>query len=306
MRGKDLISIHDLDREEIEEIFVLAKRMKETPADFRDSLAGKTLGMVFQKPSTRTRVSFEVGIYQLGGIGLYLSSSDLQLGRGETVADTARVFSRYLDAVMARVFAHQDILDLARYGSVPVINGLSDLLHPCQALADFLTVREHKGELRGLRLAYVGDGNNVAHSLLYAGAKVGTHVTIVCPPGFEPDEEVLKNARADAEATGARLEVTNDLAGVDGADAVYTDVWASMGQEEEAEARRRTFMPYQVNAALMARAADDALFLHCLPAHRGEEVTDEVADSPASVIFDEAENRLHAQKAVMYLLMGDR
>jgi len=306
MRGKDLISIHDLDREEIEEIFVLAKRMKETPADFRDSLAGKTLGMVFQKPSTRTRVSFEVGIYQLGGIGLYLSSSDLQLGRGETVADTARVFSRYLDAVMARVFAHQDILDLARYGSVPVINGLSDLLHPCQALADFLTVREHKGELRGLRLAYVGDGNNVAHSLLYAGAKVGTHVTIVCPPGYEPDEEVLESARADAEATGARLEVTNDLAGVDGADAVYTDVWASMGQEEEAEARRRTFMPYQVNAALMARAADDALFLHCLPAHRGEEVTDEVADSPASVIFDEAENRLHAQKAVMYLLMGDR
>ena len=306
MKGKDLISIHDLTLEEIEEIFDLAKRMKETPADYSESLAGKTLGMIFQKPSTRTRVSFEVGIYQLGGIGLYLSSNDMQLGRGETVADTARVLSRYVDAIMARVFAHQDIIDLARYGNIPVINGLSDLLHPCQALADFLTLREHKGELRGLKLAYVGDGNNVAHSLFFAGAKLGTHVTCICPPGFEPNGEVLAAARADAKATGAKIEVSNDIADVKGADAVYTDVWASMGQEAEAADRKRTFMPYQVNAGLMARAADDAVFLHCLPAHRGEEVTDEVADSPASVIFDEAENRLHAQKAVMYLLMRDR
>jgi ornithine carbamoyltransferase len=306
MKGKDLISIHDLSLDEIEEIFDLARRMKETPADFSESLAGKTLGMIFQKPSTRTRVSFEVGIYQLGGIGLYLSSTDMQLGRGETIADTARVLSRYLDAVMARVFKHQDIINLARYGDIPVINGLSDLLHPCQALADFLTLREHKGRLKGLKLAYVGDGNNVAHSLLYAGAKTGTHVTIVCPKGFEPNPEVVKQAKTDAGAGGAKLEVSNDIAAVAGADAIYTDVWASMGQESEAEARKRVFLPYQVNAELMARAASDAVFLHCLPAHRGEEVTDEVVDSPASIVFDEAENRLHAQKAVMYLLMRDR
>ena len=306
MRGKDLISIHDLSADEIEEIFDLARKMKETPADFSESLTGKTLGMIFQKPSTRTRVSFEVGIYQLGGIGLYLSSNDLQLGRGETIADTARVLSRFVDAVMARVFAHQDIIDLARYGDIPVINGLTDLLHPCQALADFLTIREHKGELRGLKLAYIGDGNNVAHSLLYAGAKLGTDVSIICPPGYEPDENVVKQAKEDATASGAKLEVTNDIVAVEGVDAVYTDVWTSMGQEAEAEERKRILQPYQVNSALMERAGSGAIFLHCLPAHRGEEVTDEVADSPASVIFDEAENRLHAQKAVMYLLMRDR
>ncbi len=306
MKGKDLISIHDLSADEIEEIFDLARKMKETPADFSESLTGKTLGMIFQKPSTRTRVSFEVGIYQLGGIGLYLSSNDLQLGRGETIADTARVLSRFVDAVMARVFAHQDIIDLARYGDIPVINGLTDLLHPCQALADFLTIREHKGELRGLKLAYIGDGNNVAHSLLYAGAKLGTDVSIICPPGYEPDENVVKQAKEDATASGAKLEVTNDIVAVEGVDAVYTDVWTSMGQEAEAEERKRILQPYQVNSALMERAGSGAIFLHCLPAHRGEEVTDEVADSPASVIFDEAENRLHAQKAVMYLLMRDR
>ena len=306
MRGKDLISIHDLSADEIEEIFDLARKMKETPADFSESLTGKTLGMIFQKPSTRTRVSFEVGIYQLGGIGLYLSSNDLQLGRGETIADTARVLSRFVDAVMARVFAHQDIIDLARYGDIPVINGLTDLLHPCQALADFLTIREHKGELRGLKLAYIGDGNNVAHSLLYAGAKLGTDVSIICPPGYEPDENVVKQAKEDATASGAKLEVTNDIVAVEGVDAVYTDVWTSMGQEAEAEERKRILQPYQVNSALMERAGSGAIFLHCLPAHRGEEVTDEVADNPASVIFDEAENRLHAQKAVMYLLMRDR
>ncbi|HUX07054.1 MAG TPA: ornithine carbamoyltransferase [Acidobacteriota bacterium] len=306
MKGKDLISIHDLSLEEIEEIFNLASKMKDTPADYSESLAGKTLGMIFQKPSTRTRVSFEVGIYQLGGIGLYLSSNDLQLGRGETIADTARVLSRFVDAVMARVFAHQDIIDLARYCDIPVINGLTDLLHPCQALADFLTIREHKGELKGLKLAYIGDGNNVAHSLLYTGAKLGTDVSIICPPGYEPNEDVVKQAREDAKVSGARLEVTNDIAAVEGVDAVYTDVWTSMGQEAEAEERKRILQPYQVNSALMKRAGSGAIFLHCLPAHRGEEVTDEVADSPASVIFDEAENRLHAQKAIMYLLMRDR
>jgi ornithine carbamoyltransferase len=306
MKHNSLISTHDLTLEETDEIFTLARKMKETPADYRDALTGKTLGMIFQKPSTRTRVSFEVGIYQLGGIGLYLSAQDLQLGRGETVPDTARVLGRYVDAVMARVFRHQDIIDLARYSGVPVINGLSDLLHPCQALADYMTLQEKKGELRGLRLAYVGDGNNVAHSLMLAGAKVGANVTVVCPQGYEPKEEIVRLAREDAKAGGCRIEVTDDLAGVDGVDAVYTDVWASMGQEAEAQKRMKVFKPYQVNSKLMARAAADAVFLHCLPAHRGEEVTDEVADSPASVIFDEAENRLHAQKAIMYLLMRDR
>ena len=306
MERKDLISIHELSAVEIEEIFGLAKRMKESPLDYRDSLAGKTLALLFQKPSTRTRVSFEVGIYQLGGIGLYLSASDLQLGRGETVADTARVLGRYVDGIMARVFAHQDILDLARHSGVPTVNGLTDLLHPCQALADYFTLLEKKGELKGLRLAYVGDGNNVAHSLLLGGAKLGVDVRIVCPPGFEPDEAIFNQARDDAAATGASLEVTNDPAGVDGADAVYTDVWTSMGQEAEAEEHRRLFEPYRVDAGLMARAAPGALFMHCLPAHRGDEVTDEVADSTASIIFDEAENRLHVQKAILHLLMSSR
>jgi len=308
MERKDLISIHELSAVEIEEIFEFAKRMKESPLDYRDSLAGKTLALLFQKPSTRTRVSFEVGIYQLGGIGLYLSTSDLQLGRGETVADTARVLGRYVDGIMARVFAHQDIVDLARHSGVPTINGLTDLLHPCQALADYFTLLEKKSELKGLRLAYVGDGNNMAHSLLFGGAKLGVDVRIVCPPGFEPDGEILSQARSDAAASGAAPapEVTNDLAGVDGADAVYTDVWTSMGQEAEAEERRSLFEPYRVDAKLMARAAPGALFMHCLPAHRGDEVTDEVADSPSSVIFDEAENRLHVQKAILYLLMSSR
>ncbi len=308
MERKDLISIHELSAVEIEEIFEFAKRMKESPLDYRDSLAGKTLALLFQKPSTRTRVSFEVGIYQLGGIGLYLSTSDLQLGRGETVADTARVLGRYVDGIMARVYAHQDIVDLARHSGVPTINGLTDLLHPCQALADYFTLLEKKSELKGLRLAYVGDGNNMAHSLLFGGAKLGVDVRIVCPPGFEPDGEILSQARSDAAASGAAPapEVTNDLAGVDGADAVYTDVWTSMGQEAEAEERRSLFEPYRVDAKLMARAAPGALFMHCLPAHRGDEVTDEVADSPSSVIFDEAENRLHVQKAILYLLMSSR
>ena len=308
MERKDLISIHELSAVEIEEIFEFAKRMKESPLDYRDSLAGKTLALLFQKPSTRTRVSFEVGIYQLGGIGLYLSTSDLQLGRGETVADTARVLGRYVDGIMARVYAHQDIVDLARHSGVPTINGLTDLLHPCQALADYFTLLEKKSELKGLRLAYVGDGNNMAHSLLLGGAKLGVDVRIVCPPGFEPDGEILSQARSDAAASGAAPapEVTNDLAGVDGADAVYTDVWTSMGQEAEAEERRSLFEPYRVDAKLMARAAPGALFMHCLPAHRGDEVTDEVADSPSSVIFDEAENRLHVQKAILYLLMSSR
>ena len=304
MRHKDLISIHDLTQEEMLGLIELAKDMKANKDKYRESLKNKTLAMIFMKSSTRTRVSFEVGIYELGGTGLFLSSNDIQLGRGETIQDTAKVMSRYVDGIMARVFDHQDILDLAEHASIPVINGLTDMNHPCQVLADYLTISEHKGELKGLKLAYVSDGNNMAHSLMYGGAKVGTHTTIVCPPGFEPREDVVAEARKDAEATGAEIIVTNDFKeGVAGADVVYTDVWASMGQEAEAEERKKTFLPYQVNGELMKLAKDDAIFMHCLPAHRGEEVTDEVADSPQSVIFDEAENRMHIQKAIMYELM---
>lgn len=304
MRHKDLISIHDLTQEEMLGLIELAKDMKANKDKYRESLKNKTLAMIFMKSSTRTRVSFEVGIYELGGTGLFLSSNDIQLGRGETIQDTAKVMSRYVDGIMARVFAHQDILDLSEFSTVPVINGLTDMNHPCQVLADYLTISEHKGELKGLKLAYVGDGNNMAHSLMYGGAKVGTHTTIITAPGYEPSEEIVAQARKDAEATGAEIVVTNDIkAGVAGADIVYTDVWASMGQEAEAKARKQLFMPYQVNGAMMKLAKDDAIFMHCLPAHRGEEVTDEVADSPRSVIFDEAENRLHIQKAIMHELM---
>lgn len=303
MLSKDLISIHDLSKEEILQLFELAARMKASPNDYRTSLAGKTLAMIFQKSSTRTRVSFEVGIYQLGGLGLFLSSNDIQLGRGETIQDTARVLGRYVDGIMARTYAHQDVLDLAAYSGVPVINGLTDLLHPCQALADFFTIWERRDSLKGFKVVYVGDGNNMAHSLMFAGAKLGAHVGVVCPKGYEPDKEIVAQAQADAEATGAQIIVQNDLDGVNDADAVYADVWASMGWEAEAEERKKVFKPYQVNSELMARAKSDALFLHCLPAHRGDEVTDEVADGPNSVIFDEAENRLHIQKAIMHELM---
>jgi ornithine carbamoyltransferase len=300
---KHLISTHDLSKGEILHLFDLAKKMKANKDKYRNSLKGKTLAMIFQKSSTRTRVSFEVGIFELGGTGLFLSSNDLQLGRGETISDTAKVMGRYVDGIMARVFSHQDILDLAEYSGVPVINGLSDLLHPCQVLGDFLTIDEHKGTTSGLKLAYVSDGNNMAHSLMLIGAKLGTDVSIVCPPSYEPREEILELACKDAEATGAKIEVTNNIDAVNGADIIYADVWASMGQEAEAEIRRLAFVPYQVNSALMAKAKKDAIFMHCLPAHRGEEVTDEVADSPQSVIFDEAENRLHIQKAIMHELM---
>ena len=303
MNRKDLISIHDLTQDEMLGLIDLAIDMKANNAKYRESLKGQTLGMIFQKSSTRTRVSFEVGIYQLGGTGLFLSSNDLQLGRGETIADTARVLSRYLDGIMARVFDHQDILDLAANATIPVINGLTDLNHPCQVLADYQTIKEHKGELKGLKLVYISDGNNMAHSLMFGGAKVGTHTTIICPEGFEPKDEIVAQAKEDAAKTGAEIKVSNDLADVEGADVVYTDVWASMGQEEEAQDRAKRFLPYQVNSDLMARAKADAIFMHCLPAHRGEEVTDEVVDSAQSVVLDEAENRMHIQKAIMHELM---
>jgi ornithine carbamoyltransferase len=260
--------------------------------------------MIFQKPSTRTRVSFEVGIYQLGGIGLFLSERDLQLGRGETIADTARVLSRLVDAIMARTHAHQDIVELARDATVPVINGLSDLLHPCQALADYFTLMEKKQTLRGRKIAYVGDGNNMCHSLLYGANKVGMDIAVAPPRDYAPKAIIVKSAQRESQQAGTKMILTEDPGeAVAGADAVYTDVWASMGQESEAEKRKGIFRPYQVNAALMARAKPDSVFMHCLPAHRGEEVSADVIDGPQSIVFDQAENRLHVQKAILHLLM---
>lgn len=305
MAQRHLISLHDWSVGEVAHVLELASEVKANPGTYRTALAGKTLAMIFQKSSTRTRVSFEVGMLQLGGHALFLSSRDVQLGRGETISDTAQVLSRYVDGIMARTFAHQDVIDLAAYGTVPVINGLTDDLHPCQALADYLTLREVFGDLAGRRIAYVGDGNNVAHSLLFGGPKVGMDVAIATPRGYECNSYYLDLARQDAAAAGTRIVVTHDpREAVAGASAVYTDVWASMGQEEEQQKRLKDFRGFTVDEALMARAASDAVFLHCLPAHRGEEVSAAVADGPQSRIFDEAENRLHAQKAVMITLMG--
>ena len=305
--GMDLISIHDLSVGDVEEILALAADLKarQKAGIPHPLLAGKTLGMIFEKSSTRTRVSFEVGMYQLGGRALFLSSRDLQLGRGEPIADTARVLSRYLDGIMIRTYGHERIEELARWADVPVINALSDLLHPCQALTDLLTIREHKGRLAGLKMAYVGDGNNMTHSLMYAAAKVGMHFAAATPAGYEPNEKVVQNARADASETGASVTLTHDpKEAVRDADVVVTDTWASMGQEAEHDARTAVFRPYQVNRALLAAADRRAVVMHCLPAYRGEEITADVFESFADVIFDEAENRLHVQKAIMALVMG--
>ena len=302
---RDYIDDRDWTPGDIAAVLDLAGRVKREPARFRTALSGKTLAMIFEKSSTRTRVSFEAGMFQLGGLAMFLSARDLQLGRGETVADTARVLSRYADAIMARTNAHATVEDLARHASVPVINGLSDLLHPCQALADFLTVRERFGTERGFPLCYVGDGNNVAHSLLLTGAKLGARVSVVTPPGFEPAPEIVDSASETARETGGSILVTQSLEeGLSGARAVYTDVWASMGQEAEAAERARVFEGYRVTERVFAMAARDAIFLHCLPAHRGEEVAAAVIDSPASAVFDQAENRLHAQKALLLTLLG--
>ncbi|OAT80309.1 ornithine carbamoyltransferase [Desulfotomaculum copahuensis] len=306
-KGRDMLSLHDFTPQEIAVILDLAgklksKQKKGVPHPY---LAGKTLGMIFQKSSTRTRVSFEVGMYQLGGRALYLNANDIQLGRGESIADTARVLSRYLDGIMIRTYAQADVEELARYADIPVINGLTDRLHPCQILADLQTIREHKGALPGLKLAYVGDGNNVCHSLLFGCAKTGMQISVASPPGYQPDEGIVALARQDAVQTGGRVEILNDpVQAVTAADVVVTDVWASMGQEAEQAVRAEVFTPYQVNEELVRHAKTDFIFLHCLPAHRGEEVAAAVIDGPHSVVWDEAENRLHAQKAVMALVMG--
>ena len=305
---KHFISIHDITTEEFHALLDLAIRLKkETKAGIAHPiLKGKSLGMIFTKSSTRTRISFEVGMYQLGGHPLYLNANDMQLGRGESIYDTANVMSRLVDGIMIRTFAHQDVLDLAKYGTVPVINALTDDLHPCQAMADLMTVYEHKGKLEGLKLAYVGDGNNVAHSLLYACAKAGMHMSVATPKGYACAEEVVENAKADAKETGSRILITNDPEeAVAGADVVCTDTWTSMGQEAEKAERVKIFKDYQVNAALFAKSKEDSVFIHCLPAYRGYEVTEDVIDGPRSIIFDEAENRLHAQKAILATLMAD-
>ena len=301
-----LLSLSHLSTKEIETIFDISTEIKAHPGRYRSVLRGKTVAMIFQKPSTRTRVSFETAVYQMGGNPLYLAPNDLQLGRGETVADTARVLSRYVDGVVARVFAQEDLEEMARNGSIPVINGLSDRFHPCQALADYFTLLEKKKRLKGLKLAYVGDGNNVAHSLIEGGAKLGVHVSIACPPGYEPDPEVLNQARRDARKTRSRIEVVVKASqAVRGADAVYTDVWTSMGQEAEEQKRRLIFQGYQVSTGLFRKARKDVVFMHCLPAHRGDEVAAEVMDSAASVVFDQAENRIYTQKAILYLVMQE-
>jgi ornithine carbamoyltransferase len=307
MAHKHFLSLADWSPEEIELLMELAAAIKADPDHYANALSGQSLAMIFQKASTRTRVSFEVGMHQLGGQALFLSSSDIQLHRGETIADTAQVLSRYVHGIMARVFAHQDLLDLAAHGAVPVINGLSDLLHPCQALADYFTLREKRGELEGLKMAYVGDGNNVAHELMYGAVKLGMRFSIGCPQGYEPNAMVLKNATDEARKLGSPLPgVTCDpMQAVADADVVYTDVWTSMGQEAESRKRLAAFQGFQVTAAMMAAANPKAVFMHCLPAHRGEEVAAEVIDGPQSVVFDEAENRLHVQKAVLVTLMGD-
>ncbi|EOS54096.1 MULTISPECIES: ornithine carbamoyltransferase [Paenibacillus] len=307
LNGRDFIELTDYSTDEIHYLIDLAIELKrkQKNGEVYQPLLGKTVGLIFEKSSTRTRVSFEVGTYQLGGHALFLSKNDIQLGRGETIADTAGVMSRYLDGIMIRTFGHDKVVDLARYATVPVINGLSDLAHPCQVLADYQTLYEHKGKLQGLKLAYVGDGNNMAHSLMIGGAKLGVHVSVASPEGYEPDPQIVADAQKIAKATGAVIEVVRDpKAAVQEADAIYTDVWASMGFEEEQKIREEAFRNYQVDEQLARYAKPDYVFMHCLPAHRGEEVSEGVIDGPHSIIFDQAENRLHAQKALMAALMG--
>ena len=304
---KDFISLHDYSKEEITKILELALKLKSELKNGipHPILKGKSLGMIFTKSSTRTRVSFEVGMSQLGGTPLFLSGNDIQLGRGETIYDTANVLSRYLDGIMIRTFAHQDVLDLAKYASIPIINALTDLLHPCQVLADLQTAYEHKGKLEGLKLAYIGDGNNMAHSLMYGCAKMGMEIAVATPEGYECDSEIVANAKDDAKKCGGKVITTYDpVEAIKDADVVYSDTWVSMGQEAEKAERIKIFMPYQIDKELFSKAKSDAVFMHCLPAYRGYEVTEDVIDSPQSIIFDEAENRLHAQKAVMATLMG--
>jgi len=304
---KDFLSIRDLSVYEFGQMLDLADEVKKHPDKYRKTLKHKILAMIFQKPSLRTRMTFEAGMLRLGGEAIYLAPSDIQMGSREGAYDIGKNLERWVDGIMIRTFGHSIAVDLAASCRIPVINALTDLSHPCQAMADFQTLREHKGALPGLKLAYVGDGNNVCHSLMLAAARGGTRMAVATPAGYEPNPDVARLAREDGRDTGFTLTLTNSAEeAVSGADAVYTDVWASMGQEAEKEKRAKIFAPYQVNGHLMAHAKKDTLFMHCLPAHRGDEVTDEVIDSPNSVVYDEAENRLHAQKAILISLMGEK
>lgn len=307
LKGRDFIELTDYTAEEIRYLIDLAIELKRKlkAGETYHPLQGKTLGMIFEKSSTRTRVSFEVGMYQLGGQALFLSRNDLQIGRGETVSDTAQTLSRYLDGMMIRTFAHRTVIELARAATVPVINGLTDLAHPCQVLADYQAVLEHKGRLEGLKIAYIGDGNNMVHSLLIGAAKLGMHMSVATPEGYEPDADVVRMVKEYAAETGSRIHVCSDpREAVEGADVIYTDVWASMGFEAEQKERELAFANFQVNEELVSRAKSDFIFMHCLPAHRGEEVSEGIIDGKHSIIFDQAENRLHAQKAIMAAIMG--
>ncbi len=307
LAGRDFLTLADYSKEELGYLLELAAHVKQQKqsGNMEQPLKGKTLGMIFEKSSTRTRVSFEAGIYQLGGTGLFLKSDDIQIGRGEPISDTAKVLSGYLDGIMIRTYSQADVEALAKHASIPVINGLTDMYHPCQVLADMQTIQEVKGSLKGVKIAFVGDGNNMAHSLLLGGATMGMDISIAAPKGYQPDEAITKKAQSLADADGCKVEVTDDPKhAVQQADVIYTDVWASMGQEGEQTLREQKFAGYQVNKDLCSLAKKDAVIMHCLPAHRGEEVTADVIDGEQSIIFQQAENRLHAQKALMIALLG--
>ncbi len=304
---KDFLSIHDLTQYEFHELLDLTREIKDNPDKYHKKLKNQVLAMIFEKPSLRTRMTFEVGMQELGGKAIYLSPNEVQIGKRETAEDVGRNLERWVDGIIIRTFAHENVVRLAKAVSIPVINALTDLSHPCQGMADFFTLREKKGGLSKVKLAYVGDGNNVCHSLMLAAAKAGSTMAVASPKGYEPNPEMVKLAREDGKETSFSLLITNDpRPAVKDADAVYTDVWASMGQEQEKEARAKVFAPYQVNPELMAAAKLDAIFMHCLPAHREEEVTASVFESPQSVVFDQAENRLHFQKAMLLILMGKK
>jgi ornithine carbamoyltransferase len=306
---KDFLAVRDLTGDEIRELLVLARDLKAwvKKGEPQPVLAGKTIALIFEKPSLRTRVTFETGMTQLGGHAIHLAPADIRLGQREPVPDAARNLSRWVDGIVARTFSHRTVVALAEHASIPVINALTDLQHPCQILADLLTLEEKRGTLRGLRLAYIGDGNNVCHSLVEGAARTGLRLVVACPRGYEPDAEILRAARAEAARSGATIEIGHEpAAAARDADALYTDVWASMGQEAEQAERAKAFRGFQVNAVLVGQAKPDVLVMHCLPAHRGEEITDEVMDGPHSVVFDQAENRLHAQKAILVKLLGPK
>jgi ornithine carbamoyltransferase len=308
MMKKDLISIRDLEVKEIEKIFSLTDKLKKNKAKFGKVLSGMTLALIFQKPSNRTRVSFEVGMYQLGGNSIYLGPGEINLGVRESISDVAKTLSRYVDGIVLRTYEHKNVIEMSRAAGIPVINGLSDFSHPCQALADLYTVREKKGTLKNVTLTYLGDGNNVCNSLIFACAKLGVHINVATPVGYEPFESVVLDAKALNGARGNHsVTLFNDpVEAAKNADVLYTDVWASMGQEEEAAKREKAFKDFQLNARIVAAARKGALIMHCLPAHRGKEITDEVIDSKYSVVFDQAENRMHVQKAILMLLLGDK